>query len=438
MFQALIIILMDYNQVIEYLYGLKESRIKLGLENISYLLNELGNPGRKLKCIHVAGTNGKGSVCAIISSILENDNYRVGLYTSPHLNSLEERIQINGELISEEDLVRYFEKIKPIADNMKEESVGEPTFFEVLTALSFLYFAEEEVDYAVLEVGLGGRLDATNVITPLVSVLTSIAVEHVEFLGSSLEEIAFEKASIIKENSIAVSAPQEREALDVIELRCMKQKSKLLLVGRDSSFIGLSSGIDGSEFDYRGIYSPYGSLFIPLLGEHQLVNAATAITAVESLREYGIHISRDAVNEGLSSVSWPARLEILKKKPFIVLDGAHNPSGMHQLKKTITELFKYKRLLLVMAVSAKKDLKGMVSEIAAVTDIPIVTGLSEMKCISPDKIAREFKAYGKDAVVKTDIPSAVEYALSLAGVDDLILVSGSLYGAAEARRLFIK
>jgi len=427
---------MNYKEAIEYLYNLGESKINLRLENIKYLLERLDNPHKKLRCIHVAGTNGKGSVCAMISSILQNDGYSIGLYTSPHLERFEERIKINNRMISKEDLVRYLNKIKPVIDEMRRD-IGEPTFFEAITSMAFLYFADRNVDFAVVEVGMGGRLDATNVVMPLISVITNIYIDHTKHLGNTIEEIALEKASIIKDNGIVVTAVKDTLPLNIIKSKCLEKNCKLFLVGRDTRFLKLYSDIYGTEFDFYGIYSIYRSLLVPLVGEHQLINATTAITVIELLRDYGFRISRDAIGEGLLSVKWPGRFEIIRRKPFVVIDGAHNPSGMKQLKRTITELFIYKglikRLILIIAISAHKDMEKMISEIVEIVDTGIITKLKERRFIEPERILKEFIKYEKYAVIKESIPEAIEYAISMGKEDDLICITGSLYAVAEAR-----
>ncbi len=424
---------MDYKHAAQYLERLHGTGINLRLDNIIHLLDKLGNPQRGIKCLHVAGTNGKGSVCAMIASILRKEGFRTGLYTSPHMECFRERIQVNNKLISERELASLVAELKSFIEEMEKKPIGEPSFFEAVTALAFLYFSRMRVDYAVIETGLGGRLDATNVINPLVSVITNVSMDHSEYLGRSIEEIAFEKAAIIKENSILVTAADDRRVLDVLLLECRRKNARVVLIPK-TSILRLYSNTQGSEFDYRGIYGIHRSLFIPLLGEHQLINAATAISSIELLRDYGVRVSGDAIREGLSQVKWPGRLEILGKKPLIVLDGAHNASGFKQLKKSLTELFTYKRLYLVTAISSRKDYGGMISEIASSVDLAVVTRLRDKEYVDPELLAGEFGRYGGGAVKVGDIPDALDYVLSRAEEDDLVCVAGSLYAVAEARR----
>ncbi|MEA1924655.1 MAG: folylpolyglutamate synthase/dihydrofolate synthase family protein [Candidatus Altiarchaeota archaeon] len=428
---------MDYQQAIYYLERLQGAGINLRLENITHLLSELGNPQESLKCIHVAGTNGKGSVCAMISSILKNDGLRTGLYTSPHLECFRERIQVNNEMIPEGELTSHVAEMKPVIEDMRKKPLGEPSYFEAVTALAFLHFSRMRVDYAVIETGLGGRLDATNVINPLVSVVTNVSMDHAKYLGDSIEELALEKAAIIKENGILVTAADDVRALEILLGECRKKNAKPVLVA-DTSIMKIHSDTQGSEFDYRGVYDIYRGLFVPLPGEHQLINAATAISSIELLRDYGVRVCGDAINEGLSHVKWPGRLEIMGRNPFIVLDGAHNPSGFKQLKRSLAELFNYRRLYLIVAVSSGKDYLQMISEIASSVDLAVVTGLRDKGHVDPGLLAGEFIGCGRDVVKAVDMFNALDYALSRANEEDLVCVTGSLYGVAEAMRYLKK
>jgi len=425
---------MDYGDAINYLYGLRESRIKLRLEHTRILLSMLGNPEAKLRFIHVAGTNGKGSVCAMISSILQDSGYRVGLFTSPHLNRFEERISLNGNQIEEEEVVALVRKVKPLTEEMKNSDLGEPTFFEVVTAMALSYFTEENADFAVLEVGLGGRLDATNVVNPLVSVITNIALDHQHILGNSLEEIAREKAGIIKDGGILVSGA-EGVALDVIENVCKDRNSELILIGKDIKYKKLNSSLDWQEFDLGGIFH-YKGLRIHLLGEHQLANASLTVGAIEALKRRGISIGEDSIRSGLRKARWPGRLEIVREKPLVVLDGAHNPAGIEALSRAISDLFEYRELFLIIGISKRKAIPEMIDEISPLADI-VIASRFEGNSTEPELIAEEFKSNGKEPILKNEIPSAINYALSQAAEDDLVLVTGSLFTVAEARRVLL-
>jgi dihydrofolate synthase/folylpolyglutamate synthase len=410
---------MTYPETIRYLesfinyekldsYPYKES---LGLGRIRDFLSAIGNPQSALKCVHVAGSKGKGSTCAFITYILREAGYKVGLYTSPHLSDFRERIRIlksntqhpacpagrqapcltgrqaNTEfegMISKEDLARLVKKLKPAVEKHDKKSrYGPLTFFEVYTALAFLYFKEKKVDFAVLETGLGGRLDATNAVEPLICAISPISYEHTDKLGKTLREIAAEKAGIIKvpacpagrqssefraQSLTVISAPQEKEAGVVIRKKCKNIGAKLYEVGKDIKYKKTKSG-----FSVKGILNEYKALKSRLLGEHQAVNAATAIGAVEALRFYGIDIGVDAIRKGLYNTLWPGRCEVIAKNPLVVLDGAQNLDSAAVLKKAVKNNFKYKRLILVLGISNDKDLKGICDQLRGLADEVILT-----------------------------------------------------------------
>jgi len=424
---------MNYTQAIAFLYGLRESRVKLRLEHTRKLLSMLGNPESKPRFVHVAGTNGKGSVCAMVSSVLRSEGYRTGLFISPHLNRFEERISIDGKFIGEDEVVALVERIKPFVDEMKSRDMG-PTFFEVVTAMALSYFAEKKVDLVVLEVGLGGRLDATNVVEPVVSVITNVALDHQRLLGKSIQEIAGEKAGIVKRDGILVTGASGN-SLDVIRQECVKNNSEMLLIGEDIKYEKMNSSLDGQMFRLSGICD-YGELRIPLLGEHQIFNAAVAVGAIEALKRRGVSVDEKSVRQGLEEVEWPGRLEVIRKEPLVVLDGAHNPAGMRALKRCIAEGFNYWKMILVIGISKGKDVAGMVKEISPLADI-IITTRFEGNSMEPETIAEELKNKGKDVVLKNRVPNAVSYAMDEAGDGDLVLITGSLFTVGEARKFLL-
>ena len=424
---------MNYTQAVAFLYGLRESRVKLRLEHTRELLSMLGNPESKLRFVHVAGTNGKGSVCAMVSSVLRSEGYRTGLFISPHLNRFEERISIDGRLVDEEEVVSLVEGVKPFVEEMERKGMG-PTFFEVVTAMALSYFAEKKADIVVLEVGLGGRLDATNVVEPMVSVITNIAMDHQRLLGNSIREVAGEKAGIIKDGSILVTGA-EGEALEVIKGECVKNNSEVLLIGEDIKYEKINSGNGWQRFRLNGICE-YGELSIPLLGEHQIFNAAVAVGAIEALKKRGVSVDDESVRRGLEEAKWPGRLEIVRKEPLVILDGAHNPAGVKALKRFISGGFDYEKMILVIGISKGKDVHGIVEEISPLADIVIVTRF-EGNSTELEIIAKEFGDNGKDVILKNKIPIAINYALDSAGRDDLVLVTGSLFTVGEARRFLL-
>ena len=414
------------------------------LDRIRELSRLLGDPQRGVRSIHIAGTKGKGSTAAITYSILKAAGFRVGLYTSPHLISLRERIRVNDELISEEDMCRLLDRIKKITDTFAGDD--KPSFFEVCTALAYLYFNEKGIDFAVYEVGLGGRLDATNIIEPLVCAITPISYEHTDKLGKTLTSIAGEKAGIIKDGSICVSAPQEKEALDAIELVCKAKNARLILVGRDITFEEVESNTDGVVFSVHGLYRDYHLLKLRLLGSHQVVNAATAIGIVEALRLNNVQITPNAIKAGIKCAQWSGRMEIALRDPFLVLDGAQNKASAAVASRAVRKVFDYKNLILVLGVSKDKDVRGIVEELLPIADSVILTRSSVAeRALEPSMIKEvigDVKAgafeEGKNITLTSSVDEAVRLALEKARPDDMVLVTGSLFVVGEAKSFMEK
>jgi len=432
---------MDYQQAIDYLASytdyevvprLAHNAANYDLRRVEELLSRLGNPHLRARSVHIAGTNGKGSVAAMITSVLTTAGYITGLYTSPHLHTWRERIRVNGELISEAELAALVERLKSEAEAVNQKATyGRLTTFELLTTLAFAHFAAKGADFQVLEVGMGGRFDATNVINPEIGVITPISFDHTEVLGDTLTKIATEKAGIIKPGSVMVTSPQPDEAARVIEETCLSREAQLIKVGNDVTWQSL--GFNNNQQRLRvvgrlGIYE----LSIPLLGWHQLVNAATALAALEVLAGKGFNLSQDSITNGLVRVSWPGRLQVLGNHPLIVVDGAHNPDAARRLRESLEQYFDFNRAILVVGASDDKDIAGVVSELVPIFDKVIVTRSHHPRPMAPAAIVAEFAKYGVDTQVADNIPSALTEALALAGDRDLICFAGSLFVVAEA------
>ena len=427
---------MDYKAALDYILSfadyerLPRSAVVFDLRRIEMLLERLGSPQEAARSVHIAGTKGKGSTAAMIASILTQAGYRTGLYTSPHLLSFTERIQVDGKPVDEDTFGRLAEALKPEVEAVNRSGTfGELTTFELLTALAFKYFQESEVDYQVLETGLGGRLDATNVVKPEVCAITSISFDHMDVLGDTLTRIATEKAGIIKPGSIVVCSPQLTEAMETIERICREREARLVRVdSRNWQRKAFSS--EGQSFTLTGMLGSY-ELKIPLLGEHQLENAATAVAIVEVLSELGAKISPESIAAGLAQVHWPGRLQILQREPCVIVDGAHNADSAKRLVRSLERYFDFERLFLIFGASADKNASGIVAELASLPGTVIIARSRHPRAVEPARLVDEFSKWGIIPETTQDVASAVELALARAAPGDLICATGSLFIVAE-------
>lgn len=426
---------MNYNEAIAYINDTNKFGSRLGLTSISKLMDILGNPQDELKIIHVAGTNGKGSTSSYLASCLKAAGYDVGLFTSPYLERFNERIKINGIDIVDDSLTRLTLRVKEACDQMVESGYEHPTTFEIITALAFLYFKEEGVDYVVLEVGLGGRFDATNVIkNSLAAVITTIDYDHMKELGDSLAKIAYEKAGIIKENGIVVSYEQAEEAAQVIRQVSEENKAKLFISKKDRVEI-LDITDKGNVFNYSFRDQAFENIRTSMIGEHQIYNAALAITTLLVLRDEGlIQISNEHIYEGIFNSRWNGRLEVLNRDPIFLIDGAHNGQGIKQLVKSL-KIFNYNRLILGLGILKDKDVDQMIDILAPFADVIVVTEVKMPRKLDAEKLANKLNKYNKEIYIHRDIREAVEKAISLAREDDLILFGGSLYLIGDVRTI---
>jgi dihydrofolate synthase/folylpolyglutamate synthase len=411
----------------EYLSRLNSSVIRLGLTPVTRLLESLNNPQNAYASVLIGGTNGKGSIAATVDSVLRQAGFRVGLYTSPHLIDLRERIRVNGEMITEKML-------NALIGDVRRQVREDVTYFEFLTTVAFLHFCQMKVDIAVLEVGMGGRLDATNVVKPIVSIISNISLEHEEYLGDSLADIAREKAGIIRQGGVCVTAAKQQPVRDVFEKICRKQRAKLYRLRAD---IRVRRHKDGT-FDYYGINKDYKRLTCVLRGKHQIENAALALAATEILADRGFPVGEEAVKQGLQKTRWEGRIDIIQLYPMVIIDGGHNPAGISALCRVLKEDFSYKRLILIFGVLGDKDYALMLKKLASLADIIIITRPKTERAVPAEKLVRITDLHGKHVEIVEQVVPALKRALALADRDDLICATGSLYLVGEIKEVYAK
>ena len=419
---------MDYKEALEYINGVSWLGSKPGLERVRELLEKLGRPQDGLKFIHIAGTNGKGSCAALLSSVMKCCGYKTGLFTSPYLFRFNERMQINGKQIEDEALADIVGRIQPQAEAMEQH----PTEFEMMTAAALLWFKEQNCDIAVLETGLGGRLDATNVIeSPEVSVIMNIGLDHTEVLGNTLEQIAAEKAGIIKSGCPCVLYQQSEGVTEVIRARCRELGATLSIA--DFSRIDREfDSIYGQSFSYKGEHYA-----LPLLGEHQLKNAAVALEAVERLREKGWKLEQNDVEHGIYAVSWPGRFEIIHDEPIFVVDGGHNPQCAETVAENLENYFPGLRHVMLVGMLSDKDCRGTLGILNRAADEYVCIAPESGRALPADELAKLLKKYGKKLTVCSSIKEGVSAAIDAArGNTGMVCAVGSLYSVGPIRACF--
>jgi len=448
----------DYQNALDYLYSFIDYSLqktyrmapeRFDLERMRVLLGRLGDPHKSYPIIHVAGTKGKGSVSAMCAAALESGGYRVGLYTSPHLQEYTERIQINHTCITKKDFINLIEEIKPHV-----AAVPALTTFEISTALGLWYFARQKVDVAIVEVGLGGRLDATNVVTPNVTVITSLSFDHAEYLGDTLAKISGEKAGIIKTGIPVVLAPQREEARRVIERTALERKAPLIQVGRDLLYAPISHSLESQTFlvwpaaeqelvtayiESGGIQTWQPTRFsLSLLGYHQVQNAATAYAALHALRDGGFTINDTAIGEGFRSVSWPARFEILHRNPSLIIDAAHNRDSAQKLSMALGDYFPGRPVILIFGASTDKDVEGMFAELLPRVRQVIATKSIHPRAMDPGEIVDLAHQFGRPAKVVVPLEEALFEAQRIAAGEAVVLAAGSVFVAAGIRQAWLQ
>ena len=432
---------MTYKEALDYLYGFVDFEQRPGaapermdLAGIGALTEALGHPERHWKSVHVAGTKGKGSTAAMIAAIVRESGYRVGLYTSPHLVSLRERIQVDGVPISEPEFAELAERARPAIDGIRPGKEGMGSFFDILTALSFVYFRERRIDLAVIECGLGGRLDSTNVIHPLVCAITPIGLDHTDRLGETIAEIAREKAGIVKNGARTIAAAQTREASEVIRETCRLRSSTLVEVGVDVKYARKEEAVGRQVVDIETAAGRYEGLTLPLSGAYQAGNAATAVAVAEALAERGMEITSRAVRSGLSAVRLPGRMQVLQDRPWVVLDGAHNVLAAENLTDSLRRLFPARRVIVVLSAHRDKAVGALCRVIARYADEVFVPERRVMRSrqADPREVAEALGSWGTPARSAPSVATAIAEARALAQPDDLILVTGCFALVGEA------
>ncbi len=416
----------SYKEAVQYLYGLQKYGIKFGLSKTSNLLKAFGNPHRGQEYIHIGGSNGKGSVAAMVESVLMKSGLKVGFYSSPHLVRFTERFRINGQEIAPEKAAAIVGELIKII-----KPAYPPTFFEVTTAMALIHFARENVDIAIMEVGMGGRLDATNVIRPVVSVITNISLEHQFFLGSHLMDIAKEKGGIIKRGVDLVTAATQPSIISLFESMCEAKKASLWRVGKDVHYRS-----NGSRFSYYGLKRTFKGLELGLKGKFQNRNAALSLAVIEILQRKGFEFSSHDMEEGLKDTRWPGRMHVVSQAPLIILDGAHNPEAIRELARSIGNDFRYRRLILVIGVMEDKDVGKILKGILPIANYVFYTRPEYYRSASPERLAKEGSALRKPGEIAPGISAALDMAREMAGPTDMILVTGSLFTVGEAMTYF--
>lgn len=428
-----------YDEAVEWIHARLRLGIKPGLARMEWMLERLGNPERRIKTVHIGGTNGKGSTVTFLRSILESAGYRTGTFTSPYFEQFNERISINGQPISDEELVKAANIIKPLADELEETELGGPTEFEVITAMSLYFFAKiNPVDVVIYEVGLGGRFDSTNVIHPLLSVITSIGLDHINILGDTYEKIAFEKAGIIKNGVSVITGVKQPEALEVIRSRAAELKSPLYQLG-EHFFAGEKTSLnDGERFTFSSMFNKLENLETSMIGSHQVDNASLAVMAAEILGKfYSFIIEETHIREGLKKAYWPGRLEVLSDHPHIVIDGAHNEEGINALAAEIKSRYADKKISILFAALKDKKLDRMINILEDVSDSLTFTTFDFPRAAS----AEELLESGRPSETKTiaqDYKNYLESKIVDLKGNEILIVTGSLYFLSEVKPFIVK
>jgi dihydrofolate synthase/folylpolyglutamate synthase len=421
-----------YKEALNYLYSLTQSGIKLGLKNTAQLLHQFGDPQLKKTTVHIGGTNGKGSTAAITESILKASGYKVGLYTSPHLLDFRERIQINRKMIEKQQTVDLIFKVKSVVESLKIPI----TFFEFGTVLAFLYFYEQNTDINIIEVGLGGRLDATNLCKAEISIITSISRDHTQYLGEDLEQITFEKASIIKESGTVFADIPEERLFQIANGIDRKRKADIFRLGVDFHVSSETGSKEKNLFNYRSGSRVLNNLTQPLNGRFQRNNAGLAISACLALNERGVNIKEEHLRQGLKMISWEGRLETVFSNPTVVLDCAHNEASVKNMTMELRENFKFSRCFIVLGLMQDKKIDDVIDILSQLGDQFFLVSVNPPRGEAPEKLAERLKAHNKPSQTFTTVSESLQAVKQIANQDDLICITGSIFLIAAAKKIF--
>lgn len=429
---------MNYQEALDYLSRLEVFGWHPGLARIEKLMEILGNPERDMRFVHIGGTNGKGSVTAMLTSVLTACGYRTGMFISPHLCSYRERIQIGGQMIPPERLASLVTYVREKIQEMTRQGFEHPTGFEVSTAIAILYFREEKTDLAVLEVGLGGAIDSTNIITPLVSVITNVTLDHMDYLGETVRQIAGVKAGIIKPGVPVITASEHLDALDVIRQEAQARKAPLYQVGRELYYNVLETHESGTRFVVKDAGDESLEIFTPLVGAHQAVNGTTVMLVLRTLRTLGYTFDPEKIQAGFRQTHWPARLELVGSRPKILLDAAHNCDGANKLRRSLNTIYRYRRLIYVIGMLADKQRRQVLAKLGPIADAIVVTRPNSPRAGDWEAMAEEAQNYTPHVFKEESIEKAVEIALAQATPEDLVCITGSIYMVAQAREVILR
>lgn len=426
-----------YSEAISWIHSRLKHGINLGLARMEWLLKKMGNPEMDLKVIHVAGTNGKGSTVTFLRSILNEAGYEVGTFTSPYIETFNERISINGNSIEDEDLIKLVRIIKPLTEELEAGELGPATEFEIITAMAMYYFANiRPVDFTILEVGLGGRYDSTNTVHPLMTIITNIGMDHINILGDSIEKIAYEKAGIIKEGVPLFTGAKQQEAFTVIRTEAENKHAEVFQLGADFRVENHESVLDGEEFTYLSDAMHVENIKISLLGRHQTENAAIAVASLIFMKEKGqLRLNEKEIRTGLEKAYWPGRLEVLHQRPVIILDGAHNTEGLHAFVTTMRARYEGKKIKLIFAALEDKDLSHMLPLLNVIYADVYFTQFEFPRAALASKL-KEISNM-QDATVEENWRALLRRMVNELDAEDILAVTGSLYFISEAKRFLL-